>query len=174
MSAPAPNRSPRVLLAAVGNTLRGDDGFGPAVIAELQRSGSLQPWVDVVDAGIGGMALVHALMNGYDALIIADAVQRGAEPGAMRVLEPRVPDPTQLPAEARREIATNLHDMVPERVLLLARAMGSLPPFVRIVGCEPLETEEYCTELSDPVKRSVDGAVRAIREVLAEIERSHR
>ena len=68
----------RVLVAGVGNMLRRDDGFGPAVAASLA---GLPPGVAVVETGIGGVALLQELLSGYDGLILIDAVDRGAAPG---------------------------------------------------------------------------------------------
>ncbi len=51
------------------------------------------------EAGIGGIALVQELMNGYDALIVVDAVEKGGEAATIYVLEPLETDRNR-----RREI----------------------------------------------------------------------
>jgi hydrogenase maturation protease len=152
----------RVLVAGVGNVLRGDDGFGPAVARALETTDGLPEDVRVVEVGIGGIALVHELMAGYDLLVIVDAVDRGDPPGTLSVLEPRLPE---LPSEgdgSRSVITADMHEVVPERVLLLARALGLLPPRVRIVGCQPLRVDDLSLELSPEVERSVPGAAAAV------------
>src|SRR5919206_4588398 len=58
--------SGRVLVACVGNVLRGDDGFGQAVEQRLLASGGLPPGVDLIETGIGGLGIVQQLMQGYD------------------------------------------------------------------------------------------------------------
>src|ERR671911_368262 len=50
-------RSKRILVAGVGNVLRGDDGFGPAV-AEL-LAGVLPQGAEVIETGTGGIALLQ-------------------------------------------------------------------------------------------------------------------
>src|ERR671933_2858430 len=55
--------SGRVLVACVGNVLRGDDGFGQAVERRLAADGSLPAGVDVIETGIGGMGIVQQLMQ---------------------------------------------------------------------------------------------------------------
>jgi hydrogenase maturation protease len=159
----------RVLVAGIGNVLRGDDGFGPAVVRALGASGPLPAGVRVVELGIGGIALVQELMDGYDALIVVDAVDRGGAPGAVCVLEPDVPAAEALAPAERHRLAGDMHATVPARALVMARAAGVLPPFVRLVGCEPEQTEEFSTDLSPAVARAVDGAVGAIRAMLAEL-----
>ena len=161
--------APRVLVAGVGNLLRGDDGFGPAVVSALDAEGVLPAGVRAVEIGIGGIGLVHELMAGYDALVVVDAVDRGGAPGTLYVLEPEVPDATALSAQERHELATDLHQAVPWRVLVMARAVGALPPVVRIVGCEPVETEEFCVALSPAVQRVVPDAVAAIHEIVQHV-----
>lgn len=156
----------RVLVAGIGNVLRGDDGFGPAVIQALAAGGGLPAGVRVVELGIAGIALVHELMDGYDALVLVDAVDRGGAPGALYVLEPTVPEVAALAGLERRALAADMHQAVPGPALVIARAVGALPPLVRIVGCQPAATDEFATELSPPVRRAVPAAVAAIRALL--------
>lgn len=166
----APRPTPRVLVAGVGNVLRADDGFGPAVIRALE---SIRlPWaVKVVDVGIGGIGLVHELMNGYDALIIVDAVDRQGPPGTLYVLEPNVPDVWQASFEERQALATDTHQAVPGSALVLARAVGALPPRIRIVGCQPGEVDELSLELTPPVRHALPAAIAAIHELIRVLQR---
>lgn len=159
---------PRVLVAGVGNVLRADDGFGPAVVQAIEPAELLPARVKVVDVGIGGINLVHELMDGYDALVLVDAVDRGGAPGALYVLEPTVPEVATLAGLERRALAADMHQAVPGPALIIARAVGALPPVVRIVGCQPAATDEFATELSPPVRRAVPAAVAAIRALLAD------
>ncbi len=73
----------KILIAGVGNVLRGDDGFGVAVVQALALNNGFTDNVDIFEAGIAGIAFVQELMNGYDALIIIDAVERGESPGTI-------------------------------------------------------------------------------------------
>jgi hydrogenase maturation protease len=157
----------RVLVAAVGNVLRGDDGFGPAVIEALNSATGVPEGLHIADVGIGGISLVHELMDGYDALVLVDAVDRDGAPGSLYVLEPEVPDVAAIPALERRELMADMHQAVPGPVLVMASAVDALPPVVRIVGCQPVETEEFCTELSPPVRETVPRAVEAILSLLS-------
>jgi hydrogenase maturation protease len=161
------NECGRVLVACVGNVLRGDDGFGQAVEQHLVADGPLPPGVDLIETGIGGMGIVQQLMQGYDTLIVVDAVDHGAAPGTLFVLEPEVRDPATLPMDEWRERFSNLHLAEPARVFLLARALGVLPR-VLLVGCQPLACEEFTQTLSPPVAAAVDLAVRRVRDLAAE------
>lgn len=159
-------RRPRALVAGVGNVLRGDDGFGPAVVQALERAG-LPPRVRSIETGIGGMGIIHELLDGFDGLIVVDAVDRGGVPGTLYVLEPDVP-PAEAVSEGDRLAMTDLHQLLPGRMLVMARALGVLPPYVRIVGCQPGETEELSTELSPPVAAVVPDAIETLRRLVGE------
>lgn len=144
----------RVLIAGVGNVLRGDDGFGPAVLAHLH---GLPHGVALLESGIGGMALLQELMDGWDALIIIDAVDRGGAPGTVFVIEPAIEEPHHVP---------DIHLANPQRVLMMAGGLGILPPRVLMVGCQPEDVDTLGEGLSPPVRRAVAQAAAEVREVL--------
>lgn len=144
----------RILVAGVGNVLRGDDGFGPAVVARL---GPLPAGVDIVETGIGGVALLQELLSGYDGLVVIDAVDRGAEPGAVFELSPEVSDAVHV---------ADVHLANPDRVLSMAKTMGVLPPRVRIVGCQPASVDELGAGLSDVVDAAVIRAAATVTRIV--------
>ncbi len=144
----------RVLVAAVGNVLRGDDGFGPAVAARLPP---LPEGAEVIETGIGGVALLQELLASCDGLILIDAVDRGAPPGTVFLIEPEVGEAEHVP---------DLHLANPERVLTMAKALGCLPPRVLIVGCQPADVDELDERLSPPVERAVEVAAKRVREAV--------
>ena len=158
--------SARVLVAGVGNVLRHDDGFGIAVAQRLIADGQLPADVDVVETGTGGLSIVQQLMDGYQALIVVDVVDRSAAAGTVFVLDPVVPDPGALSADEARAAFCNLHLTEPSRVFLLARALGVLPERVLLVGCQPQDCEELGEELSAPVAAAVAVAVQRIQELV--------
>lgn len=166
------DRGRRVLVAGVGNILRGDDGFGPAVIraleCALERDRNYGESVRLVETGTGGINLVLELLDGYDALVIVDAVDRDKPPGSLYILEPEVPKILSLSAWERHDVATDTHQVVPGQVLIIARAAGALPRIIRIVGCQPAETEELSLALSPVVRETVPQAVDAVLALLEE------
>jgi hydrogenase maturation protease len=156
-----------VLVACVGNTLRGDDGFGNAVAAELD--GSLPEAADLLETGIGGIGIVHALMDGYDALIIVDAVERAAPPGEIFILVPQVPDIATPTFDEWLAQLSDMHLAEPSRILRIARAAGLLPEHVLVVGCQPETCEDFAEVLSAPVAASVPVAADHVRELVDEV-----
>jgi hydrogenase maturation protease len=79
-----------ILIAGMGNVFKGDDAFGVEVVQRLGRK-ALPDGVKVVDFGIRGIDLTYALLDGYRAAVLVDAVQRGGQPGTVYVVEPEWP-----------------------------------------------------------------------------------
>ena len=159
----------RVLVAGIGNVFLADDGFGVALAGRLARR-ELPAGVDVVDYGIRGMDLALAMQDGYDAVVLLDAAPRGEPPGTLYVIEPDL-DGTEPSLDA--------HAMDPVKVLGLARALGSLPARVLVVGCEPAVRvdpagEDLAMELSPPVKAAAQEAVSLVEAVLEELLQGNR
>jgi len=147
----------RVLIAGVGNVLRGDDGFGVELAWRLQR----RCWPDgvkVIETGIGGMSLVQELLLGYDALLLLDAHAAGGAPGTLRLLEPALPDLSALDAHALRDWFADTHYATPLRALALLDQLARLPRRVAIVGCEPACADTLRTGLSAAVCAALDAA----------------
>jgi hydrogenase maturation protease len=144
-----------VLVGCVGNILRVDDGFGPAVAERL----SLPEGAHVVETGIGGIALLQELMAGWDGLVLVDAVDCGAEPGTVFRITPEVREAVHVP---------DVHLANPERVLTVAKGMGVLPRRVAIVGCQPAEVDELGEGLSPAVERAVEVAAREVERTVRE------
>jgi hydrogenase maturation protease len=155
----------RVLVACVGNLLRRDDGFG-VVVARTLADTRLPDGTVVIETGIGGLGIVHELMNGYDGLVVVDAVDMGASPGSLVVIEPLVEDPAGMSGDAWHTTFSNFHLAEPGRVLLLARGLGVLPPRVALVGCQPGDAESYGEELTPAVAGVVPNAAACVVELV--------
>jgi len=146
----------RTLVAGVGNVFFGDDGFG----VEVARRLSALPWPDQVrvgDFGIRGIHLAYELLEGYDTLIVVDAVDTGEEPGTLIVLEP-----TGLTGASP---VVDAHGMDPATVLARLHDLGGSVGRVRVVGCQPATLDEGIG-LSEPVTAAVDRAVELVLTLL--------
>ena len=160
---------PRVLVAGMGNDLRQDDGFGIVVVRRFFEEG-VPEGVRLYESGIAGIGLVQELMDGYEALVIVDATDRGEKPGTVYLLEVEVPDPEEFTEESRQEFLADTHLTVPSKALTLARALKILPPKVYILGCQPKE-HELGMDLSEPVERGVAEAIQRLRELTSRLAR---
>ncbi|MEO6419391.1 MAG: hydrogenase maturation protease [Polyangiaceae bacterium] len=147
----------RILVAGVGNVFFGDDGFGVEVARRLGKE-TMPLGVRVEDYGIRGLHLAFDILEGYDTVVVVDALSRGDAPGTVFVLEP---------GEAAEAEHPNVdaHRADPASMLEMVEHLGGKPGHVIIVGCEPEELEERMG-LSASVERGVDEAVRVIRELI--------
>lgn len=151
--------SARVLVAGIGNLFLRDDGFGPEVVRRLAAE-TLPEQVRVVDYGIRGMHLAYDLLEGYDALVLVDAVPGGAVPGEVSVL--RVTE-ENLPAGADLDA----HDMNPVAVLVSLRNLGGTVPPTYVVGARPDDLTEGIG-LSSTMEAAVPVAVQTVAELVRE------
>ena len=115
-----------MLVAGVGNLLRADDAFGVEVAHRLMEM-DLPDGVKVVETGIGGIALVQELQEGYDALVVIDAVDRGRPPGHVMLILLDVPDVDDMEWGERYDFLADVHLATPERALIMSKALGVLP-----------------------------------------------
>jgi hydrogenase maturation protease len=158
-----------ILIAGMGNILRRDDGFGVEVARRLAVQLLTSDEVRVIEVGIGGIHLVQELMDGYDALVVVDALERGSAPGTLHILEAEVPDLATWPEQQRQDFLADMHYTTPAKALILAKALGVLPPKVYIVGCQPSEVDELGIGLSAPVEQATAETIRTIEQIVAQL-----
>lgn len=159
----------RILVAGIGNVLRGDDGFGVQVARRLIQRDGLPGGVKVIELGIAGISLVQELLDRYDGLIVVDAMDRNGAPGTVYVEEPHVPDLNSSQPAGRVRFLVDMHDTEPFKAFILAKALGVLPRRVWVVGCQPHGCDELSETLSEPVQKAVGKATELIDSLLGEL-----
>jgi hydrogenase maturation protease len=147
----------RILVAGIGNIFLGDDGFGSEVVTHLADIESDD--VRIVDYGIRGMHLAYDLLDGYEGLVLIDAVAGQDPPGVIRVFEVAQDDVGGAALDA--------HAMDPGTVLASLQALGGRLPRTVVVGCVPAHVDE-ALGLSPAIAAAVEPAAAAVRTVLAE------
>ena len=153
---------PKILIAGVGNELRQDDAFGLLVVRELLKNKSIPPNVMIQEIGIGGIHLVQELHNGYDILVILDAVSWGGKAGDIFWRSATTSDINELPKAEKKNFLADMHYTTPVRALMLAKAVNVLPAEVYILGCEALSTSEFEMGISNEVKEAIPKAIAQI------------
>ena len=152
-----------ILVAGIGNIFQRDDGFGVEVANRLARR-DLPHQVRVEDFGIRGVHLAYELLEGYEGLVLVDAIDLQDAPGTLTVLEPEIED------ASTDESAPDAHSMSPEVVLgTLARLGGSVGQ-IFVVGCQPASLDEGMG-LSPPVTAAIGPAVELCSQLVAEMLR---
>lgn len=77
--------TPRCVLLGIGNRRRGDDGFGPAVIAHLRG----RTTVPLYDGGVAPENYAERVARHTPAcIVLIDAADLGAPPGTLRLCRP--------------------------------------------------------------------------------------
>ena len=148
----------RILVLGVGNLLMGDEGVGIHAIRELMER-TLPPHVDIIDGGTAGLDLLH-VMEGYQKVLIIDAVDVGEEPGAILRFS------SQDVASQDGDFPMSLHQTEVLKVLEFAAYVGQeLPPIV-IFGVQP-ETMEWSLELSPRLQAQLVSLVAAVEEEIS-------
>jgi len=158
----------KVLVAGVGNKLRADDAFGVEVAQRLMAM-DLPEGVKVVETGIGGIALVQELQEGYDALVVVDAVDRGRPPGHVMLILLDVPHVDDMEWGERYDFLADVHLATPERTLIMSKALGVLPDNTLMVGCQPVDAETPGLPMSAEVTAACDVAVNEIVRHVGEL-----
>jgi len=159
MTADIESSIPPLLVLGIGNPLLADDGLGLALLKALRPEFEDDPRVEFVDGGTQGMLLVR-LLEGRRALLLLDAVQRGARSGRVHVEE----KPERMAFE--RELGA--HGGNATELLASARILNILPERVVLVGIEPAEIRTRM-ELSPTVRRALPAALAEARRQLLEL-----
>jgi hydrogenase maturation protease len=147
-------------VAGIGNLFQSDDGFGPEVARLLAERGHVPEQVRIVDYGIRGMHLAYDLLTGYDALVIADAVPYGQEPGDITIMK--------VGAEDLGRGEFDAHGMNPVAVLGSQDLLGGTLPATYVVGCRPDSLEDGIG-LSDRVAAVLPEAITQVEALLAHL-----
>ena len=155
----------RTLVLALGNPLRGDDGIGAAVLAELARY-ALPTSIDLLDGGTPGFETVLLLANCQHALII-DAADLGLAPGQWRRFT--LAEACLLSHDLT--LRGTLHYAGLAEALTLGEALGQLPPQLTIYGIQPADIG-WEIGLSAPVQTAIAPVAQAIYEELTHAQNS--
>jgi len=147
----------RTLVAGIGNIFLGDDGFGCEVVRRLTEQRP-PPTARVVDYGIRGMHLAYDLLDGWDRLVLVDALPDRGTPGQLHVLEVGPDDVAHGDLDA--------HGMDPAAVLSALGPLGGRLPPTTLVGVQVADVQERIG-LSPVVAAAVPAAVEAVRALLS-------
>jgi hydrogenase maturation protease len=158
--------SPGVLVAGIGNIFLSDDGFGVEVANRLAAV-PMPAGVRVADFGVRGVHLAYELLDGYDRLILVDAVPMGEAPGTLAVIQPDaagVPGTAGVPGADGDIPVVDAHSMGPDVVLATLSRLGGSVEEIYIVGCQPASLDEGIG-LTPSVASAVEDAMDLCRQL---------
>jgi len=115
-------------IIALGNSLMGDDGAGPAALAYL-RGMPLPAGVALVDGRTAGLGLLHILAD-VDLAVLVDAADFGGRPGEIRSFTP---------SEVRslRSVPLSSHEGDVLQIIALAAQLGQCPRQIAFCAVQP-------------------------------------
>lgn len=153
------NLSSTILVLGVGNTLCTDDGAGVHVVELLRRDASLDGrGVLFLDGGTIALSLLPEIQNS-NAVIVVDAAEIGAEPGAVRSFEGAAMD-AQLKGKKR-----TAHEVAVADLFAAAEFSGSLPGKRALVAIQPASTS-LGLDPTAPVQAAIPRACLAVRTLI--------
>lgn len=139
-------------IVGIGNGLRGDDGVGLVVAAELAAR---RPDLEVTTSP-GGVSELLDLLARPGALLLVDAMASGAPAGTVRRFSKTVPART----------AGGTHDAGLADALALAGALGREPAEVTVIAIEGACFDLGCETLSPAVGAAADTLVEELATTL--------
>lgn len=147
-----------IAVLGLGNPLMRDEGIGTKIIELLSGYQEKYPHVEFIDAGTGGMSVLH-LISGRDKAVIIDCAKMQAEPGTLRRFEPE-------DVQSVKKLSHHsLHEMDILKVIDIAAQTHQRPESVVFFGIEP-EVIELGDHLSDTLLAKMDEYIKTILEEL--------
>jgi hydrogenase maturation protease len=144
------NQTPKkdTIVIGLGNPLLSDEGIGVHLIRKLSEHQDKFPLVDFIDAGTGGMNILHLIANRKKAVII-DCAKMGKKPGTIKQFE--LADVQTI----KKMTHFSLHEADILQIIGLSRQLGECPDQIVIFGIEP-ESLELGQNLSKTLTDKID------------------
>jgi hydrogenase maturation protease len=150
-----------VLVLGIGNILWADEGFGVRAVEAFHRRYELPDDAVLLDGGTQGLYLVNYVQEAGD-LLVFDAIDYGLTPGTLKIVrDEEVPKFT-----AAKKMS--LHQTGFQEVLSAADLLGACPKRLALIGCQPVDLEDWGGPLTAPVRAAIGPAVEAAVAVLAD------
>lgn len=149
------------MVMGVGNILLSDEGLGVRFLDELAKV-ELPANVEILEGGTAGLELVH-LIQDVDFLIIVDAFNANAEPGALFRFQPG--DLKVIP----EQYEVSFHQIGIIEVLAMAKVLGQAPQTL-IFGIQP-KSLEWGLEISPEILALFPRLTELVRNEIDFIQR---
>jgi hydrogenase maturation protease len=144
----------KIAVLGLGNPLMADEGIGCHIIERFLTQADKYLDIDFIDAGTGGMSILHLITDRYKVILI-DCAYMETKPG---IIKRFTPDDVQ---SIKKLAHQSLHEVDILKVLDLAKQLGQYPDEVVIFGIEP-ETTEQRQNLSETVSQKLDEYIAVI------------
>ena len=149
----------RVLILGLGNTLLSDEGVGIHALNALQTHLADYTDVEFIDGGTLSFTLAGPIGK-TDRLIVIDAAQLHAEPGAVQVF---------VDADMDRYLGSNnkrsVHEVGLIDLMIIARLTDRLPQRRALIGIQPRDID-WGDQPSAPVAAAIPKVCDLARELI--------
>ena len=147
-----------IVVLGLGNPLMADEGVGGFLVNKLLEKKDSYPGIDFIDAGTGGMSILH-LITERKKVIIIDCAYMNKAPGAIVRFTP------QDIKTIKKLIHYSLHEIDILKVITFARQLKQCPDDIVIFGIEP-EKIELQNNLNPALLKKIDEYLEAIESEL--------
>ena len=153
----------KLFLIAIGNEYRSDDGVGPFILRQIRDQ---HPTIPCLEHRGEGVDLLHQ-WQGYERVILFDAVSSGAKPGTqVRLTLPGGVIP-------KESFGCSTHTFSLAEVIELARTLDQLPKQLIVYGVEG-KSFDRGLGLSPEVQQTAEAIARdVIKEIDALLEHNN-
>lgn len=142
----------KVVILGIGNTLKGDDGFGPELIKQLKG----RVTAELIDGGVAPENYLKPIVDlRPDTIMILDAVHFGGSPGDIRILEPK----------DLLSAGISTHNLSPKMLIDFLGRDHSADIFVLAIQPESIE---FGKKMSQEVRRAEEEIEELLVKILRE------
>ena len=152
--------SDAIVVIGVGQSLRGDDAAGPAVVqlwADQYPESASHPAVRIELAGLPGLGLLDLIYDTRE-VVIVDALHADLAPGTLVIL-------SETDLETFGAGSATAHGFGVAETLALGRSLEPerMPSQITLIGIQ-VATMDLGAGLSPPVQDALPGAARLLQE----------
>jgi hydrogenase maturation protease len=142
------------VVLGLGNPLMTDEGIGVQIVQQLAELNDKYPTIEFLDAGMGGISVLHLIAERKKAVFI-DCALMGVEPGwIVRFTDEDVESTKKL-------LHYSLHEVDLLSVIRMSKELGQCPQQIVIFGIEP-EIIEPANRISDKLRENLDNYISVI------------
>ena len=155
----------KIICVGIGNTLWGDDGFGPAVIDRLEQEEKDNFNASLLCGGVKGFGIVCSL-EGYDTVIFIDGTVDEGSPGQIV----RVEDDDYLSGEYGA--IPSVHDAGVASGIILVRELDTFPIPKKIIfyGVQADQNSLITDHLSKTAQEAVGKVSNLIKQEVKKLQ----
>ncbi|MBN1861428.1 MAG: hydrogenase maturation protease [Candidatus Thermoplasmatota archaeon] len=149
-------------IIGLGNPLRHDDGIGIELLGFLQKEKDTSyKEAELIDAGTGGMNLLH-LLSRFDVAVLIDAVDFKGKPGETRLFTLSEIQQKKTPIR----LSTHESDFI--SVLALSKQLNELPQRLYVFGVQPYDLS-FGIGLSTQLKKQLPDLKKTLKKEIQQV-----